>query len=460
MNLLNRHIIYLIGIGGIGMSALARYFLQQGKIIAGYDRTPSSITRELEDAGAYIHYSEDVTTVPMVVQTAPNNDILVIYTPAISQESPLFQYVKNQKFSIFKRAEVLGFICNDFPTIAVAGTHGKTTISSLIAHIIHYAQQDCIAFLGGIIKNYHSNFIYNEKPHWAVAEADEYDRSFLHLSPMAAVITAIDPDHLDIYKTYDALKQAYSDFVNKIHPNGKLLLKKEIAYTPENKNLTRAYYSTIDKSADCIIQNISLQQGFYVFDVLTPWGNIYQIKPGITGDYNVENILAAVSMCMWLGIDKDAIKEAVLQFKGVRRRFDIQVLNEKNIYIDDYAHHPEEIKAFIQSVRNVFPHKTITGIFQPHLYSRTRDLADEFASALSLLDELWLMDIYPARELPIEGVTSKIIFDKVTCSKKQLITNDEVLLRVKNNNPELLLTMGAGNIDQYVESIKHLLNEE
>ncbi|NSW44761.1 MAG: UDP-N-acetylmuramate--L-alanine ligase [Bacteroidales bacterium] len=460
MSLLNRHIIYFIGIGGIGMSALARYFLQQGKIVAGYDRTPSFITQELENQGAYIHYNEDVATIPLIVQTASNNDILVIYTPAVSSLSPLMQYVKNQNYTVLKRAEVLGIICNSYPTIAVAGTHGKTTISSLIAHIIHYAQHNCIAFLGGIVKNYQSNFIYNKNIFWAIAEADEYDRSFLQLAPSAAVITAIDPDHLDIYKTYDALKQAYSDFVTKIQPDGKLLLKKEIAFVPNVANLKLAFYSTNDNYADCTIQNIKIHNGFYVFDILTPWGNIYQIQPGITGDYNVENVLAAVSMCLWLGIDKDAIKEAVAQFKGVRRRFDVQVLNENHIYIDDYAHHPEEIKAFIQSVRKVFPHKRITGVFQPHLYSRTRDLANEFAKALSLLDELWLMDIYPARELPIEGVTSKIIFDQVNCPQKQIMPNNELLLYIKERKPELLLTMGAGNIDQFVEPIKRLMNEE
>ncbi|HOU98894.1 MAG TPA: UDP-N-acetylmuramate--L-alanine ligase [Bacteroidales bacterium] len=459
MSIFSKHIIYFIGIGGIGMSALAKYFLRQGKIIVGYDRSESPITMELENAGAYLHYSEDIESIPTIIRSSSNNDMVVVYTPAVSTESPLIKYIKGRGLDIYKRAEVLGMICNNYSTVAVAGTHGKTTVSSLIAHVIHCSQQNGMAFLGGIVKNYQSNFINCENPKYVVAEADEYDRSFLQLSPEAAVITAIDADHLDIYKTYDALKQAYSDFVAKIIPSGKLLLKKEIAFIPQLGDKQVAYYST-HHQADCTIENLQLDNGYYIFDVKTPWGKIDRLKPGITGDYNVENVLAAVSMCLWLGIDKEQVKKAVEGFNGVKRRFDVQLNNENNIYIDDYAHHPEEIRAFVQSVRNVFPGKKITGIFQPHLYSRTRDLADEFSASLSLLDELWLMDIYPARELPIEGVTSKIIFDKVTCPTKIMVEDNKILDLVQSKKPPLLLTMGAGNIDQWVQPIKQCLNEK
>lgn len=458
MNIFSQHIIYFIGIGGIGMSALAKYFLAQGKIIVGYDRTETPITLELENSGAYLHYSEALESIPTIINSSSNEDIVVVYTPAVSMQSPLLKYVINRRLSLYKRAEVLGMICNNYSTIAVAGTHGKTTISSLIAHILHFSNKPCMAFLGGMVKNYQSNFIANEYPSYVVVEADEYDRSFLQLSPEAAVISAIDADHLDIYKTYDALKSAYADFVAKIKQGGKLLLKKEIANMPPFGDKQVAFYS-VKQSTDCVIENVHIENGFFVFDVKTPWGNILQLKPGITGNYNVENVLAAASMCLWLGVDKEQIKMAIADFKGVKRRFDVQVNNDKHIYIDDYAHHPEEISAFIQSVRNVFPNKKITGIFQPHLYSRTRDLADEFATSLSLLDELWLMDIYPARELPIEGVSSKIIYDKVSCFQKQMVNNDEILTLIQDKKPALLLTMGAGNIDLWVEPIKQCLNE-
>lgn len=459
MNIKHKHIIYFIGIGGIGMSALARYFLRQGKIIAGYDRTRSEITIELENAGAYIHYEDHIDAIPDIVKFSSYQHMLAVYTPAVPQNSPLFSFIKENKIELHKRAEVLGQICNQYKTIGVAGTHGKTTVSSLIAHILNHSTHSNLAFLGGIVKNYHSNFIYNDPIEFAVAEADEYDRSFLQLNPHAAIITAIDPDHLDIYKTYEALKEAYNDFSKKIISNGKLLLKKDIAYIPDLHNKQVAFYS-VKENADCTISNIQINDGFYAFNVNTPWGNIHNVRPGITGDYNVENVLAATSLCLWLGIDKDKIKEAVEQFKGVRRRFDVQVHTSNRIYIDDYAHHPEEIKALINSVRTVFPNHKVTGIFQPHLYSRTRDLANEFAQSLSLLDELWLMDIYPARELPIEGVSSKIIFDKVTIKKKYAVSKQELISKIEKEKPELLLTMGAGDIDQFVEPIKNCLNEE
>lgn len=458
MNFNKKHIIYFIGIGGIGMSALAHYFIHQGKKIAGYDRTTSEITQKLSQLGADIHYDEEINSIPNIVLNASQEEVLIIYTPAISQKSVLLQFFFQKGFDVLKRAEILGNICNQYPTIAIAGTHGKTTITSLVAHIINLSDKKCLAFLGGIAKNYDSNFIYSENPAFAVAEADEYDRSFLQLNPMAAIITSVDPDHLDIYKTYDAVKIAFNDFANKISSNGKLLLKKETAFVPSNPNIEIEFYSTQIKAA-CFMTNVSLANGYFTLDIHTPWGNLINVKPGITGDYNIENVLAASSLCLWLGIDDKIVKQGVETFTGVRRRFDVQFHNANHIYIDDYAHHPEEIKAFITSVKTVFPNQYITGIFQPHLYSRTRDLADEFAKALSLLDELWLMNIYPARELPIDGVTSKIIFDNVLCSQKRIIEDEEIPSLVKTSKSGILLTMGAGNIDKLINPIKESLYE-
>jgi UDP-N-acetylmuramate--alanine ligase len=458
MNFNKKHIIYFIGIGGIGMSALANYFIRQGKKIAGYDRTPSEITQKLSQLGADIHYDEEINGIPNIVLNASREDVLIIYTPAISQKSSLLQFFFQKGFDVSKRAEILGNICNPYPTIAIAGTHGKTTITSLVAHIINLSEKKCLAFLGGIAKNYDSNFIFSGNPAFAVAEADEYDRSFMQLNPMAAIITSVDPDHLDIYKTYDAVKIAFNDFANKISFNGKLLLKKETSFIPSNPNIEIEFYSTQIKAA-CFIANVSLENGYFTLDIHTPWGNLVNVKPGITGDYNIENVLAASSLCLWLGIDNDMVKQGVETFTGVRRRFDVQLHNANHIYIDDYAHHPEEIKAFITSVKTVFPNQYITGIFQPHLYSRTRDLATEFAQALSLLDELWLMNIYPARELPIEGVTSEIIFKNVACAQKRIIEDEEIPSLVKSAKPGLILTMGAGNIDKWINPIKESLYE-
>ncbi len=455
----NKHIVYFIGIGGIGMSALAQYFINRGWEIFGYDRTISDITRNLEKQGAIIHYEDSIESLPQLIKTAPKDELLVIYTPAIPSDSPLLQLFKEKNIPVYKRSQVLGYISLPFHTIAVAGTHGKTTISSIIAHIFNSTEKNTMAFLGGISKNYQSNFIDASNPKYVVVEADEYDRSFLNLSPHTAVVTAVDPDHLDIYKNHDAMIDAYYLFASKIK-GGRLLVKKGLATKFKNlEKLDIKEYSTTDK-ADCTISNLRIDKGFYLFDIITPWGNITNIKPGITGDYNVENVLAAASIALWYGLDKVKIRNAIETFTGVKRRLDMQYYSDHCIYIDDYAHHPAEITALIQSVRHVFPGKPITGIFQPHLYSRTRDLADDFAKALSLLDELWLLDIYPAREKPIEGVTSKIIFDKVTITNKRMLQKEEIFDLIKKTNLSVLLTIGAGDIDQMVEPIKKCLNEK
>lgn len=456
----HKNIAYFVGIGGIGMSALARYFLLKKFAVYGYDANPSENTRMLESLGARIHFDETTSLVEEIVSKHGKDSLLVVYTPAVATSSPIIQWLHQQNIHIYKRSEVLGYICRSYKTLAVAGTHGKTTISSLLAHIFYQSNLSCNAFLGGIVKNYQSNFLYSPQSSWVVAEADEYDRSFWHLSPQASVITAVDADHLDIYHSYEALKQAYQDYIYKINNNGKLLLKKSIDKLFDTQHLNAATYSVNDSNADCYISNIRIEQGYYRFNVHTPWGTIADMKPGITGSYNVENVLAASSMALWLGVSIEEIKSAVESFTGVKRRFDVIVNNQKHIFIDDYAHHPEEIRAFVTSVRGVFGQIPITGIFQPHLYSRTRDLADEFAQALSLLDDLCLLPIYPARELPIEGVDSALILNKVTLSSKELIEPSQLLNWVKQKSPRLLVTMGAGNIDQWVEPIKKLLNEE
>ncbi len=452
-----QNIAYFVGIGGIGMSALARYFLLKGYAVYGYDANRSENTRMLESLGAYIHFDETPLHVEKIVSTYGKDALLVVYTPAVAASSPIIQWLHEHRIDMYKRAEVLGDICRSYKTLAVAGTHGKTTISSLLAHIFYQSSRSCNAFLGGIVKNYQSNFLYNPQSSWVVAEADEYDRSFLHLLPEASIITAVDADHLDIYHSYEALKQAYQDYIYKIKNDGKLLLKKSINNLFNTLHLNTATYSVDECNADCYVSNIRNEQGYYCFNVHTPWGTIVDLKPGITGRYNVENVLAASSMALWLGLSVEEVKSAVESFMGVKRRFDVIVNNSKHIFIDDYAHHPEEIKAFIISVREVFSQMPISGIFQPHLYSRTKYLANEFAQALSLLDDLCLLPIYPARELPMEGVDSTLILNKVTLSRKELIEPAYLLEWIKQKKPRLLVTMGAGNIEQWVEPIKKLL---
>jgi UDP-N-acetylmuramate--alanine ligase len=457
MNLNNIHNVYLIGIGGIGMSAIAKYFKLLGCNVEGYDRTETLLCVELEHSGIKVHYVDDVLMISPVFKEINNKEnILIICTPAIPKDHVELNWFLNNGFTIIKRAEILGEITKNYSTIAVAGTHGKTTISICIAHIYTHSGTGCNAFLGGISKNYETNFLHKEKCNTAVVEADEYDRSFLQLSPTSAIITAVDADHLDIYGSFEKVNEAFSDFTKCIKPGGKLLYKKESGFIPPKINAEIATYS-VKENADCTITNVTLSKGKFTFNLKTPWGNIDNITPGITGMFNIENVVAAASMCLWEGLSAESIRTALATFNGVKRRFDIQVFNSRNIYIDDYAHHPEELKAFISSVKEVYPDKKITGVFQPHLFSRTRDFADAFGVSLSLLDELYLLEIYPAREKPIEGITSKTIFDKVNITHKYLSTIDELLNKIESNKPELLLTMGAGDIDQYIEPIKKII---
>ena len=450
-NSINR--VYFLGIGGIGMSALARYFKATGKNIAGYDRTPTRLTRELINSGIAIHFKDDIGLIP--ANYLKKDDTLVVITPAIPDNHKELAYFRKNDFKLFKRSEILGFITRQKYNIAVSGTHGKTTVSTMIAHILNQSQSGCSAFLGGISKNFNSNLIYNEKSDYIITEADEFDRSFLSLFPYFTVITAIDADHLDVYGSKDELVKAFNQFANQTKKGGKILVKKglKLSLKYDYNNYT---YSLTDK-ADFYARNVSLNKGTYSFEVVTPAAIMKNMSLSHPGLVNVENAIAATAVSSLIGIDHDTIRNALKTFNGIIRRFDFRIKTKELVYIDDYAHHPRELTAVIDSVKKLYPEKKITGIFQPHLYSRTRDFAEEFAESLNTLDELILLDIYPARELPIKNVTSKIIFDKVKLPDKKLCNKNDLMSILKNRKFEVLLTLGAGDIDQFVEPIKMML---
>ena len=443
--------VYFIGIGGIGMSALARYFHQMGCLVCGYDRTETELTHSLLAEGIYIIFTDDENLVPISFQE-PDEETLIIYTPAIPAESSILNFFKTQGFELKKRAEVLGIISDGMFCVAIAGTHGKTTTSSMLAHILTASGKDCSAFLGGIASNYNSNVLVGTS-NILVVEADEYDRSFLTLHPNIAVITSMDADHLDIYGDSENLTESFQLFASQVNPQGKLITKSGLAVVG---NYT---YST-SQSAQIEAQHVRISQGQFVFDFVSPELNIPNITLGLPGLHNVENALAAIQVALLLDCTPEQIKDALASFKGVKRRFELVVKNDKHVYIDDYAHHPEELKACITAVKSLYPDKKLTTIFQPHLFSRTRDFADGFAEALSMSDALWMLDIYPARELPIEGVNAELILRKTTLTDRHLFTKNEVLAQVRAKMPELLLTVGAGDIDILVEPLKNILSHD
>ena len=446
--------VYLIGIGGIGMSALARYYKYAGYQVAGYDRTPSSLTKNLEDEGIAIHYIDDVNLIPTIYKE--NKDTLIIYTPAVPNNMEELNFFRNAGYKVVKRSVVLGMIASEKQCLAVAGTHGKTTTSTLLAHLMTQIGGGCTAFLGGISKNYNSNLLLSDTE-YLVAEADEYDRSFLQLYPQIAVITSADADHLDIYGNENEFKKTFGKFVSQIKPNGTLILKDGVNI-PLDAFKGTVYRYAYNTPCDFYAKNIELiEGGYYTFDIHTPFGTIPACTLGIPGWINVENAIAASAVALIAGADGNKLKEALKNFTGVKRRFDFYINTPNLVYIDDYAHHPAELKASITSIRQMFPERKITGVFQPHLYTRTRDFANEFAKSLSLLDKLILLEIYPARELPIEGVTSQIIFDKVTIADKQICRKDDLLDVLKNTDIDVLVTLGAGDIDRFVEPITKML---
>lgn len=449
--------VYFIGIGGIGMSNLARYFMSKGKKVAGYDRTETPLTKELVKEGAEIHYSDRVSLIPEYCKD--KDTTLVVYTPAVPSENEEVIYFHQQNFTIQKRAQVLGTITKSSKALCCAGTHGKTTTSSMLAHILKQSHLDCNAFLGGILKNYSSNLMLSDKSEFTVIEADEYDRSFHWLHPYMALITSVDPDHLDIYGTEEEYLKSFEKFTTLIQQGGALVMKHNIKLSPKVGEGVKVYTYSEDKG-DFHAKNIKIGNGEIRFDFVTPKEVIDNIQLGVPVRINIENSIGAMALAWLNGATPDELRHAMLTFQGAKRRFDFILKTDKIVMIDDYAHHPQELAASITSVKELYPDRKVTGVFQPHLYSRTKDFADEFAKSLSLLDELILLDIYPAREKPIEGVTSKIIFDKVTCPKT-LCNKQELLPLLENkNNIEVLLTVGAGDIDQLLEAIKDVLKEK
>ncbi|NTV83716.1 MAG: UDP-N-acetylmuramate--L-alanine ligase [Bacteroidales bacterium] len=440
--------IYFLGIGGIGMSALARYFSAKGIQVSGYDRTRTNLTDELSQEGMIIHFEDDPTAIPDDIE-------LIIYTPAIPATLREFSFLKESKIPMLKRAEVTGLITAGKITVAVAGTHGKTSISSMIAHILKHAGFPVTALIGGISKNYDSNFITSGKEDIMVVEADEYDRSFLSLFPDIAVISSMDPDHLDIYGTAEAVMRSFSDFARNIKPGGKIIMRDGLPLILK-PGIRRIDYA-VEELADLFAANMRIEEGIQVFDMMSCGQHCKGIKIQIPGRHNIENALAAALVCESLGVDKEKILEGISTFSGVKRRFDTRIRLDDRVYIDDYAHHPRELEAFISAVRQLYPGKKLTGLFQPHLYSRTKDFAEGFAKSLDLLDEAWLLDIYPARELPVPGVTSEIILKLMHQKNSKLVSKSEVIGLVEATKPEVFLTMGAGDIDLLVDPITKIL---
>lgn len=449
--------VYFVGAGGIGMSALVRYFLSKGKAVGGYDRTASALTEKLRQEGADIHYEDNVALIPEVFLNPETT--LIVYTPAIPAEHKELTYFREHNFEIQKRAQVLGMITQTERGLCVAGTHGKTTTSTMAAFLLDNSHVKCNAFLGGISKNYGTNLLVSDQSDFVVIEADEFDRSFHWLTPYATVITATDSDHLDIYGTHEAYLESFRKYTSLIRPDGFLIIKKGIDLQPDVKEGVTVYtYS--DKEGDFHAENIRIGNGEIFFDFISPLGNIKDVQLGVPVYVNIENGIAAMALAQIGGATAEEIKAAMPQFKGVDRRFDFKLKNDHIVFLSDYAHHPAEIKQSVSSLRMLYPDKKLTAIFQPHLYTRTRDFYKDFADSLSLLDEVILLDIYPARELPIEGVTSKLIYDNLRPGIEKTMCHKEDLIELlKTKNIEVLITLGAGDVDNYVTPIYELLKD-
>lgn len=452
----NIEAVYFLGIGGIGMSNLARYFMSKGKKVAGYDRTETPLTKQLVMEGAQIHYIDNIKLIP--IYCLNKETTLVVYTPAMPADSPELNYLKAEGFNIQKRAQVLGTITLASKGLCCAGTHAKTTTSSMLAHILRQSHLGCNAFLGGILKNYNSNLLLSDTSPFTVIEADEYDRSFHWLHPYMALITSVDPDHLDIYGTEEEYLKSFEKFTTLIQEDGVLVMRHGIKLKPQCKKGVKIYTYSIHEG-DFHAENVKIGNGEIHFDFVTPTETIKDVHLGVPIKINIENGIGAMAIAYLNGATAEELKYGMATFEGAKRRFDFHLKTDKLVFIDDYAHHPDELAASINSVKELYPDKKVTGIFQPHLYSRTQDFVDEFAKSLSLLDELILLDIYPARELPIEGVTSQIVFDKVTCKKTLCNKADLLSLLEDKTNIEVLLTIGAGDIDQLLLPIKEMLEK-
>lgn len=449
--------VYFIGVGGIGMSALARYFITQGLVVAGYDRTCSELTIQLESEGVLLHYEEDVEMIPQACRDVAST--LVIYTPAVPSDHKELLYFRERGFKIEKRAQVLGRLTQHHQGLCFAGTHGKTTTSAMCAHIMHQSQVDCNAFLGGILKNNHTNYILS-KSNYVVVEADEFDRSFHWLRPWIAVITSTDPDHLDIYGTKEAYLESFRHYTTLIQPGGALVIRKGIALKPAVQDDVRIFEYGLDEG-DFRADNIVIDNGEITFDFISPIENVEGVQLGQPVSINIENGVAAMAVAQLCGCTAVELRYGMQTYGGVERRFDFKIKNERHVFLSDYAHHPKEIYQSARSIRELYKNRKIAAIFQPHLYTRTRDFYKEFADALSLLDEVILCDIYPAREEPIPGVTSQLIYDQLEEGvKKQLIRKEDVLTLVKNRDFDVLMVLGAGDLDNYVPQIKEILEEK
>ncbi|MBN2893179.1 MAG: UDP-N-acetylmuramate--L-alanine ligase [Bacteroidales bacterium] len=453
MNFFDKN-IYFIGIGGIGMSAIARFFKVNGCFVAGYDLTETPLTNELEKEGIPVHFSDELNLIPVEILENQENSV-IIYTPAIPKSHKQFNFLKEKNYKIYKRAQVLGLLSKNHKTIGIAGTHGKTTISSIVAHIFKQNNKLNAAFVGGILKNYKSNLVLGEKNenNWLILESDEFDRSFLNFSPNIALISAVDEDHLDIYENKVNLIEAFEKFASQ---TSQIVVTNQKVNVNLASNLKTFKYG-IKEGNDFFAENCKIEDGKQIFDIVYPEGICENISLKLPGKVNIENTIAAFSVAFWAGINPENIKKSIATFEGIERRFDLILENDRYIYINDYAHHPEEIERLREAVEQFYPNRKITAIFQPHLFSRTKDFTDGFAKSLEKFDEILLMDIYPAREIPIEGVTSKIIFDKINNENKEMCNFENIINKLKNKDKDILLTIGAGSIVNLVEKITTIL---
>lgn len=449
--------VYFLGAGGIGMSAIARYFLHKGLVVAGYDRTPSALTHRLEQEGMLLHYDENIDEIPHACR---NSQVcMVVYTPAIPESHVELQYFKSNGFEVLKRAQVLGSLTRTHRGLCFAGTHGKTTTSTMCAHIMHQSHVDCNAFLGGISKNYGSNYILSDTSDYIVIEADEFDRSFHWLRPWMSVITSTDPDHLDIYGTKEAYLESFRHYTTLIKPGGALIIHEGLEMQEDVNNEVRVFRYSLN-GGDFHAENIKIENGTITFDFISPIENVTQVELGHPIPINVENAVAAMVMAQLNGCTAEELRYGMSTYKGVDRRFDFKVNNERHVFLSDYAHHPKEIYQSAKSLRELYHDRHVTAIFQPHLYTRTRDFYKEFAEALSQLDEVILCDIYPAREAPIPGVTSALIYNELTCKEKSMIHKEDVIDLVKKRDFDVLVVLGAGDLDNYVPQMTKIIENK
>lgn len=449
--------VYFLGAGGIGMSAIARYFLHKGLVVAGYDRTPSALTHRLEQEGMLLHYDENIDEIPHACRNP--QVCMVVYTPAIPESHVELQYFKSNGFEVLKRAQVLGSLTRTHRGLCFAGTHGKTTTSTMCAHIMHQSHVDCNAFLGGISKNYGSNYILSDTSDYIVIEADEFDRSFHWLRPWMSVITSTDPDHLDIYGTKEAYLESFRHYTTLIKPGGALIIHEGLEMQEDVNNEVRVFRYSLN-GGDFHAENIKIENGTITFDFISPIENVTQVELGHPIPINVENAVAAMAMAQLNGCTAEELRYGMSTYKGVDRRFDFKVNNERHVFLSDYAHHPKEIYQSAKSLRELYHDRHVTAIFQPHLYTRTRDFYKEFAEALSQLDEVILCDIYPAREAPIPGVTSALIYNELTCKEKSMIHKEDVIDLVKKRDFDVLVVLGAGDLDNYVPQMTKIIENK